>query len=139
MPMATLTHMTFWKDLTKLTAPQFADTQWWLSWYHAHAAELGGSVYRLTGDDADPWDDVQPAMFQPWDRDADSGFLYAFRQTGAQPAPALRGLVPGHSYTLTNVRTGEVLGTFTAASLQSGVALPTMPVHAAAVYSVVPN
>jgi hypothetical protein len=139
MPMATLTHMTFWKDLTKLTPSQFADTQWWLAWYHAHAAELGGSVYRLTGDDADPWDDQQPAIFQPWDRDTDSGFLYAFRQTGAQPVPALRGLVPGHSYTLTNIRTGAVLGTFSAESLRWGVSLPTMPVHAAAVYSVVPN
>ncbi|HLW18515.1 MAG TPA: alpha-galactosidase [Actinomycetota bacterium] len=114
MPIAALTHITFWTDLTKLPASVQSDTAWWLNWYHAHSSSLSSGVYELTT--SDPWDDVAPAAFQA------SNFVFAFRQTGAAPVVALHGL-SGGSYTLTNVRTGEVLGPFTASLLMHGLTL----------------
>ena len=114
MPIAALTHITFWTDLTKLPASVQSDTAWWLQWYHAHTSSLSSGVYELTT--SDPWDDVAPAAFQA------SNFVFAFRQTGAAPVVALHG-VSGGSYTLTNVRTGEVFGPFKASQLRHGVTL----------------
>ena len=78
------------------------------------AKGLSSGVYELTT--SDPGDDVAPAAFQA------SNFVFAFRQTGAAPVVALHGL-SGGSYTLTNVRTGEVLGPFTASLLMHGLTL----------------
>ena len=129
MPIAALTHITFWTDLSKLPASVRADTAWWLQWYHAHAAALSGGVYELTG--SDPWDDTAPAAFQA------SSFVFAFRQTGPAPVVSLHGLSGGASYTLTNVRTGEVLGPFTGTQLQNGVTLlGSSTPHTAAVYQI---
>jgi len=138
LPMAVLTHMTFWTDLTKLSADVRVTTAWWLRWYHEHADELGGLVYRLT--DADPWDGSTAAVFQPWNADADRGHLFAFRQAGAPPVARLQGLVAGHHYVLTDVRDGSVLGPYDAAELAAGVVdLSQLAVHSAAVYSIEPR
>jgi hypothetical protein len=121
--------MTFWTDLTKLPDAVRADTAWWLAWYNANAASLSGGVYELTS--SDPWDDIAPAAFQA------SSFVFAFRQSGPAPVVALHSLASGASYTLTNVRTGAVLGPFTASQLQSGVTLlGDAPAHTAAVYRI---
>ena len=131
MPIAALTHMTFWTDLTKLPAPVRADTTWWLSWYHAHTTSLSSGAYELTS--GDPWDDTAPAAFET----SDARFVFAFRQSGPAPVVALHGLARGASYTLTNVRTGAVLGTFTASQLESGLTLlEGSPPHTSAVYQV---
>jgi len=118
LPAAALTHMTFWTDLTKLSAEDQATTAWWLGWYHDHATALGGLVYRLT--EEDPWNGTAAVAFQPWDPAGDRGFLFAFRQAGAQPVARLQGLVAGHQYSLTNVRDGSVLGAFSAEALAAG-------------------
>lgn len=127
--------MTFWTDLTKLTDAQRAETAWWLDWYHAHA-ELGTTQYRLT--EADPWDGVAPVAFRPWLPREDRGYVFAFRQAGDAPTVALHGVLDGHSYTLTNVRNGSVLGTFTSEALRAGIAVPLAAQQSAAVYDVRP-
>src|SRR5437763_2239108 len=78
MPMALLGHFTFWSDLTKLSAAEEADTAWWVSWYEAHRAQLGGLVYEDTT--ADPVDGTSWAGLQPWA--GDHAYLFAFRQAG---------------------------------------------------------
>jgi Melibiase len=120
LPMAALTHMTFWTDLTKLPGDVRSTTAWWLRWYHDHSSELDGLVYRLT--DEDPWDGVAPAAFQPWDPRRDRGHLFVFRQSGPAPVARFQGLVPGHRYVLTDVRYGDVLGPYDAEALTAGAA-----------------
>ena len=138
LPAAALTHMTFWTDLTKLTDAEKATTSGWLEWYHEHATELGGLVYRLT--DADPWDGVSAAVFQPWDPATDSGFLFAFRQAGEAPVARFQGLVSGRQYIVTAARDGSPAGSFTAEELSSGALdLSAMAERSAAVYSVTPQ
>jgi hypothetical protein len=136
MPIACLTHMTFWTDLTTIGSVDHPVTASWLAWYHQNAAALGGLVYRLTEDD--PWDGAAPAAFQPWDPVADSGYLFAFRQSGAAPLARFQGLRPGGSYTLTAQPGGALVGSFTAAQLESGFAVPLSSPYAAAVYRVIP-
>jgi hypothetical protein len=140
MAAAALTHWTFWYDIAGvratngLTPEQFDATKWWIGWYHAHRDALGGLVYRLSADD--PWDSVAPAAFQPWN--GTSGYLFAFRQAGAAPVAALRGLDRDASYTLTNVRTGDVLGTYSGVALMGGLNVPLATPFSAAVYSITP-
>ena len=130
MPIGALMHMTFWTDLTKLTTAQRDATIWWLAWYHAHTASLSSGMYELTSHD--PWDDTAPAAFET----GDAHFVFAFRQSGPAPVVPLHGL-NGGSYTLTNVRTGEVLGPFTASQLESGLTLlGSAPPHTGAVYEI---
>jgi Melibiase len=138
LPAALLTHVTFWKDLTKIGDDDKATTMWWLQWYHQHASELGGLVYRLS--DADPWDGTAAAVFQPWNPLTDSGFLFAFRQAGGAPAAPFQGLVPAHRYTVTAVRDGSLIGSFTAEELAGGALdLSAMGMQTAAVYSILPE
>ncbi|MHB8511556.1 MAG: alpha-galactosidase [Actinomycetota bacterium] len=137
MPIAALTHMTFWTDLTKLDSQQRSETAWWLSWYHANAAELSGAVYSLTN--ADPWDDTAPAAFQTFDRSSDSGLLFAFRQSGDSPFVMLQGVSDSHNYMLTNVRDGSVLGTYSGDALAHiGISIPLASLHTAVVYAITP-
>ena len=109
-PMSMLSHITFWTDLRNLTPQQREDTAWWIRWYKAHRAALGGVVYENT--DKDPLDGKSWAAFQPWT--GKRGYLFAFRQADgpATQAIKLHGVSAKRSYTVTNVRTGQVLGTF---------------------------
>ena len=137
MPIALLGHVTFWSDLTKLSPADVSETAWWVSWYEAHRAELSGLVYEDTA--ADPIDGTSWAVFQPWD--GDHGYLFAFRQAGTQSSVTvdLQGVNPARSYTLTDVRTSQVIGTFTGAQLAAGLTL-TLPVpYSAQVLSVTPG
>jgi len=136
MPIALLGHVTFWTDLTRLSAAQLAETAWWISWYRAHRAELSGLVYEDTA--ADPIDGSAWAVFQPWD--GDHGYLFAFRQAGADSSQtvSLQGLQAGVAYTVTDVRTGAVLGTYTGAELGAGLRLTLAAPYSAEVLSVRP-
>ena len=130
VPIAALTHMTFWTDLSKLPASVQSDTAWWLQWYHANVASLSSGMYELS--QADPWDDVAPAAFET----SDARFVFAFKQSGPAPVVALHGLSSGR-YTLTDVRTGEALGPFTASQLESGLTLLAgSPAHTAGVFEI---
>ena len=136
MPIALLGHITFWTDLTKLSVTDMTETGWWISWYRAHRAELSGLVYEDSR--ADPIDGRAWAAFQPWD--GDRGYLFAFRQGGAEGAEtiSLQGLAPNASYVVSNVRTGVRLGTFTGASLERGLTVTMTQPYSALVAAVTP-
>ena len=136
MPMAILGHVTFWTDLTQLSAADRAETAWWISWYEAHRDALGGAVYEDTT--ADPIDGTSWAALQPWRHGA--GYLFAFRQGGAAASQsiALQGVRGDRSYTVTDVRTGQVLGTYTGAQLAAGLTVTLPAPYTALVASVTP-
>ncbi len=130
MPIALLGHVTFWDDLATISQTDRAETAWWVSWYEAHRADLGGLVYEDSS--ADPIDGSSWAALQPWH--GDHGYVFAFRQAGAADTDSvsLQGVDPGTSYTVTNVRTGAVLGTFTGQRLEQGLTV-TLPAQFSAV------
>jgi hypothetical protein len=136
MPIELLGHVTVWDDLTKLSPGERAETAWWLSWYETHRSELGGAVYEDSA--TDPIDGTSWAAFQPWD--GDHGYLFAFRQAGAAltDTVSLQGVAPATSDTITNVRTGAILGTFTGAQLRAGLTITLPAPFSATVLSVTP-
>jgi hypothetical protein len=136
-PMSMLSHITFWTDLRDLTPEQRADTAWWISWYKAHRAELGGLVYSNL--DQDPLDGRGWAAFQPWA--GTHGYLFTFRQADGPDARSIRlfGVSASRSYTVRNVRTGELLGTFAGEQLATkGVPVTLAAPHSAAVVAINP-
>lgn len=137
MPISLLGHVTFWTDMTKLTSTELGETAWWLTWYRAHRSELAGVVYEDTS--TDPIDGQGWAAFQPWD--GSHGYLFAFRQGGGSDTQtiALQGLVTGAQYTVTDVRTGAVIGTFTGAQLEHGLTLTLAQPYSAEVLAVRPQ
>jgi hypothetical protein len=129
MPLALLSHVTFWTDVTKLGADESAETAWWLQWYAAHRAQLGPAVYELTS--TDPINGRSWAAWQPWD--GGSGYVFAFRQGGgASTVPlSLHGVTAGtSSYRVTDVRTGAVVGTYTGSQLAAGLPVTLAPYSA---------
>jgi hypothetical protein len=136
MPLALLSHATFWTDLTKLAPDEQAETTWWLQWFHAHRAELGPAVYELTAHD--PIDGTSWAAWQPWN--GSSGYVFAFRQSAGPGTTSLQlhGVAAGTSYTITDVRSGTVVGTYTGAQLAAGLPVTLSPASAG-VLSVTPN
>jgi hypothetical protein len=128
-PLALLTHVTTWTDLTTLSPAQQDETAWWFSWYRAHRDAMGSVVYELTGEDplgGDSW-----AAWQPWN--GESGYVFAFRQADAA-APSvtvsLHGLQAQRHYRLTDVRSGAELGVRTGAQLAAGYPIALAPATA---------
>lgn len=136
MPMSLLGHFTFWTDLTKLSAPDAAETRWWLTWYRLHRAALGGLAYEDT--QADPLDGSSWTALQPWA--GDRGYVFAFRQSSPQPTQVIRlqGLDPAQAYDLHNVRTGVDLGARSGAQLARGLTLTLPTAYSAMVIAVDP-
>jgi hypothetical protein len=128
-PLAMLSHITFWTDLTALTQAEQTETAWWISWYKAHRNGFGPATYELTG--RDPIDGTSWAAWQPWT--GSSGYVLAFRPAGAS-APtttlALHGLAPSTRYRVTNVRTGTVLTTRSGRDLMAGLVVSQPPASA---------
>ncbi|MEA2493065.1 MAG: alpha-galactosidase, partial [Thermoleophilaceae bacterium] len=136
-PMSMLSHITFWTDLRNLTADQRTQTAWWISWYKAHRDDLDGLVYENT--DRDPLDGKGWAAFQPWT--GKHGYLFAFRQADGPDTQTikLQGLSAKRDYTVTNVRTGATLGTFSGAALtENGLLVKLENPFSAAVLSIDP-
>ena len=136
MPISLLGHVTFWSDLTQLSASDQAETAWWLSWYKAHRAELGGLDYEDTS--ADPIDGSSWAAFQPWS--GDHGYVFAFRQGGGPDSQSitLQGVDPSTTYNVVDVRTGTALGSFTGQQLRQGLTVSLPAPYSAQVLSVTP-
>ena len=135
-PLAMLSHITFWTDLTKLTPAEQAETAWWISWYKSHRAGFGSTTYELTG--RDPIDGKSWAAWQPWT--GTSGYVLAFRPAGATDSTAtlaLQGLSPATKYRLTDVRTGDVLTVSRGSDLMHGLRL-SLAAASAVVLSVTP-
>jgi hypothetical protein len=107
-PMSMLSHITFWTDLRNLTPEQRDETAWWIAWYKSHRAALSGLVYENL--DRDPLDGKGWAAFQPWT--GKRGYLFAFRQADGPETQRIPLYGTTGTYRVTNVRTGEVLGTF---------------------------
>lgn len=134
-PLAILTHVTFWTDLTTLTPDQRAETAWWIRWYRAHRDELGPAVYELT--DGDPIDGASWAAWQPWN--GSSGYVFAFRQSGGPDAESLslHDLGADTDYAVTDVRTETRYGVFAGSQLANGLSV-ALPQWSAVVLSVQP-
>jgi hypothetical protein len=128
-PLAMLTHITFWTDLTKIAPADRAETAWWIDWYRAHRTAIGPAVYELTT--ADPIDGKTWTAWEPWT--GTSGYVFAFRQSGGPAAERLqlRGVDARARYVVRNVRTGTVVGTFSGAALAAGLSVSLAPSSAA--------
>jgi hypothetical protein len=128
MPLALLSHVTFWTDLTTLSSSDAAETAWWTGWYAQHRDDLGGLVYEDTA--ADPIDGTSWVALQPWSDG--HGYLFAFRQGGGpdSTAIALHGVDAGRNYRLTDVRTGADLGTVAGSALANGLPITLAPFQA---------
>ncbi|MDQ6747288.1 MAG: alpha-galactosidase [Candidatus Dormibacteraeota bacterium] len=135
LPMALLSHFTFWTDLTRLPPADAAETRWWTAWYEAQRDSIPRFAYEDTA--ADPADGHSWMALQPWS--GDSGYLFVFRQAGPDATQPIRlqGLVAEHSYSLTDVRTGQVLGTFSGARAMAGLPVNLGSPYASAVIAVV--
>ena len=136
MPLALLSHLTFWTDFTLLTAQQRRQTAWWISWYRAHRAAVGPLVYRLTNDD--PKTGKNWLVLQPWHGKA--GYVFAFRQDTARSSlrVSLNAVRSDVTYVVRNVRTGKVLARVSGARLHHGFAVHAPGRFSAAVLSVAP-
>jgi len=137
MSLAMLTHVTFWTDLTRISAADRDETAWWLAWYAQHRDALSGVVFNLTPA-SDPLDGTAWAAFQPWSDGR--GYLFGFRQGGSTPSltVSLHGADPGVTYTLTDVRSGASLGQATGAQLRAGFTVTLSSEWTAQVISIVP-
>ncbi|HVU61694.1 MAG TPA: alpha-galactosidase [Mycobacteriales bacterium] len=117
MPLALLSHTTFWTDFTKLTPNQRRQVAWWDHWYSTHRDAIGPLDYELTKQDPAKggW-----AVFEPWH--GRSGYVFAFHQTGAGSVRVrLQGLHARSTYLVSDVRSGKVLRRTSGRVLQSGL------------------
>jgi hypothetical protein len=121
MPIALLSHLTFWTDFTLLTATQRRQTAWWLHWYQAHRDGVGPMVYELTSQD--PLSGKDWLVLQPWH--GDSGYVFAFRQdtTASSARVKLQGVNADASYVVTDVRTGNVVARASGEELRRGLVI----------------
>jgi hypothetical protein len=129
MPLALLSHLTFWTDLTKLSAADRAETKWWLRWYAGHRGDLGGVAAELTP--GDPIGGKAWLVLQP--RGPRHSYVFAFRQAGsATQRIALAGADAHRRYALTDVRTGRRV----AVTARGGAVTLRLPAYGAQVLAV---
>jgi alpha-galactosidase len=135
MPIALLSHVTFWTDFTKLTRTQRRQTAWWIEWYEKHRDGIGPMFYELTG--SDPVAGKDWLVLQPW-HDG-SGYLFAFRQNtkAATVRVDVQGVNPATSYDITDVRTGKLVAHATGEQLGDGLTITAPTKDSARVLRVV--
>jgi hypothetical protein len=137
-PIAMLSHITFWTDLSQIPGDDRAETAWWIDWYKQHRAALAGLVYENTAHD--PLDGTGWVAFQPWR--SGHGYLFAFRQDDPADTQTIKlyGLRARTDYAIANVRSGESLGTYSGAALmRDGLAVALTEPYSAAVLSITPT
>jgi len=139
LPFALLGQATLWRDTTTLSPADAAETRWWTDWYAAHRAAYSGLV--LNDSTGDPIDGVTPVVLQPWDHATRTGYVTVVRQGGGTAGPQtldvhLRDVSSDVTYTLTDVRTGEVLERATGATLAAGFPVPMSDRYRSRVLSV---
>ncbi|HWA67981.1 MAG TPA: alpha-galactosidase [Mycobacteriales bacterium] len=136
MPIALLSHPTFWTDFTKLTPVQRRQTRWWLTWFERHRSGIGPMFYELTR--TDPLAGKDWLVLQPWR--AGSGYVFAFRQNTMQASVRvqLQGVSPATTYDVTDVRTGKLLAHATGAQLRTGLTVTASAAYSARVLRVAP-
>jgi len=136
MPIAVLSHLTFWTDVAKLDPASADEVRWWLRWYTAHRGDLSGVV--LPDTDADPGDGRSWTAFQPWS--GDHGYLTVFRQQAADATHliALQGVDRAATYQLHDVRDGADLGRFTGDELMAGLPVTLAAANTSRMISITP-
>ncbi|HVV76105.1 MAG TPA: alpha-galactosidase [Mycobacteriales bacterium] len=119
MPLALLSHVTFWADFTKLTPAQQREVRWWNHWYAENRDGIGPLDYELTK--MDPADDKNWLVLEP-SHDGNA-YVFAFRQAGTHNSVrvALAGLRAKAHYVLTDVRTHHVVAAASGRSLMRGL------------------
>ncbi|MGN6473106.1 MAG: alpha-galactosidase, partial [Mycobacteriales bacterium] len=124
MPLALLSHTTFWTDFTKLTPGQRITVAGWDSWYAEHRNGIGPLDYELTTND--------PAKggwlaLEPWHGRA--GYVFAFRQAGGPSSVRLQlqGLQPGTTYLVRDVASGKVIARELGRTLRHGLTVRSQP------------
>jgi hypothetical protein len=136
MPLALLSHLTFWTDFTTLTPGQRHEVAWWIRWDKAHRAGIGPITYRLTR--ADPVSGKDWLVLEPWHGTA--GYVFALRQR--TPASHIRvsldGVRSATRYVVTDVRTGQVVAHATGRALRHGLVIRVSEPYAATVLRVAP-
>jgi hypothetical protein len=132
-----LSHMTFWLDVEKLSPAEVSRIRFWTDLYKANRDELGDDVVYPLG--PDPFPGTSWVGLQSWNPDLQRGFLFAYRQgsPAASTTFALRNLRTGATYQVTDLVTGAVIGTFTAAQLQAGLLVSAPTTNAAQVLRIV--
>ncbi|MFN2543186.1 MAG: CehA/McbA family metallohydrolase [Actinomycetota bacterium] len=123
MAAALASHMTFFTDLTRLSADEVQTAAKWVGLYDRERDRLSTFTYPLLDD---PLSGTTWTALQPWNPDTGRGALLVFRQGSpeVQRTIALRGIRGAGSYTLTDAMTGDVFGQFTADELRSGIDVP---------------
>jgi hypothetical protein len=125
---------TLWSDVrnfvnpdgsSKLDAagqPIIETARTWFDFFKARRHELSGFTYPLLTDPlaGDGW-----AAFQPWDADAQRGFVLAYRQDTDQVSVTvqLRGIEASRAFRVTDEVTGAELGVFQGAELRDGLTI----------------
>jgi hypothetical protein len=105
MPLALLSHITFWTDFTKLTSPERHAIEWWNRWYATSRAGIGPLDFELTKRDPDKGNWL---VLQPWN--GKNGYVFAFRKSGSPSVRVrLQGLKLDRTYKVLDVRTHKVV------------------------------
>jgi hypothetical protein len=134
MPLALLSHITFWTDLTKLTRTQQRQIKWWTRWYVGHRDGIGPLSYALTRSD--------PArgnwlVLQPWQHRA--GYVFAFHKDGPGSVRVrLQGVRAHTTYAVRDVRSGKLVRKATGRALQHGFTVRSPKPWSAKVLRVAP-
>ena len=134
MPLALLSHITFWTDFTKLTAPQQHQIAWWIRWYAAHRNGVGPLEYELTKQDPAKGNWL---VLQPWH--GRSGYLFSFHKQGPGSVRVhLQGVRMKTVYAVTDVRSGKVVTRATGRQLRRGFTVSSPKQWSARVLRVAP-
>lgn len=134
MPLALLSHLTFWTDFTKLSPVQRVVVAGWDRWYQRHRGGVGPLDYELTR--ADPLDGKSWLVLEPWN--GSSGYLFAFRQETKVSSLRVRvqGVRPSARYTVRDVATGAVVERCSGRSLLRGLRVRLPRAYSARVLSI---
>ncbi|MBW3662886.1 MAG: CehA/McbA family metallohydrolase [Actinobacteria bacterium] len=130
-------HVTFFRDLTRFTEDELDVAAAWVERYKTHRDRFTSLTYPLL-DDPLPGDTWTGLQF--WDAASQRGAVAVYRQDaeGATRSVALRGVRGDGAFTLTDLVTGEVLGTFGTEQLRGGIDVTLPERNSAAVYLIDP-
>jgi hypothetical protein len=134
MPLALLSHITFWTDFTKLTTRQQRRIKWWNHWYAAHRDGIGPLEYALTTQDPAKGNWL---VLEPWR--GKSGYVFAFRKKGpASIRVRLLGVRSSSAYIVSDAHTAEIVRRATGRELRHGLRIDVPKAWTARVLRIAP-
>lgn len=124
-------------SLTGYSGEEVATAAEWIALYRQHRGRFTGVTYPLLDD---PLGGTTWTALQPWDAAAQRGALLVCRQDApeTQRDVRLRGIRGDGDYRVTDARTGELVGVFSAEELRAGLPVSLPERHSAAVLFVDP-